>query len=77
MKYVVDVQDLRPDEDEIKLTGMVRNQRNDFVDRTMRVLGVQFVDLEESPEGIRNIDRILKYVAQIQRKELAAARGAP
>ncbi len=67
---------LRPDEDEIKLTGMVRNQRNDFVDRTMRVLGVQFVDLEESPEGIRNIDRILKYAAEIQRKELAAARGA-
>jgi len=66
---------LAPEEDEIKLVGMVKHSRDDFVDRTMRIMGIQFVDVEDSPEGIRYIDRIFAYVADIQREELAATRG--
>jgi c-di-GMP-binding flagellar brake protein YcgR len=67
---------LGPDEDEIKLTGMVRNRRDELVEKSMRTLGIQFVNVEESPEAIRHVDRIWRYVAEIQRKELASTRGA-
>jgi len=66
---------LVPEEDEIKLTGMVRHCRDDSVDKTMRIMGIQFVDVEASPEGRRHVDRIFAFVAQIQREELAATRG--
>jgi len=66
---------LEPDEEEMKLTGMVRNSRDDLVDRAMQILGIQFVDVEQSPEGRQWIDRIFVYVAGIQRDELAATRG--
>jgi c-di-GMP-binding flagellar brake protein YcgR len=66
---------LAPDEDEIKLTGMVRHCRDDFIDKTMRLLGIQFVDVEDSPEGRRYVDRIFAFVAQVQRQQLAAIRG--
>jgi c-di-GMP-binding flagellar brake protein YcgR len=67
---------LVPDEDEIKLTGMVRNRRDELVEKSMRTLGIQFVNVEESPEATRHVDRIWRYVAEIQRKELASTRGA-
>ena len=67
---------LKPDEEEVKLTGLVRNCRDDVVDRMMKILGIQFVDVEQSQEGMRYIDCIFGYVAEIQRKELAAVRGA-
>ncbi len=66
---------LEPEEDEIKLMGMVRHSREDLVDRAMKILGIQFVDLEQSSEGRQYIDRIFAYVAEIQREELAATRG--
>jgi len=67
---------LEADEDEIKLPGTVRNLRDDLADKSMRVVGIQFVHVEESPEAARQVDRIWKYVADIQREELAASRGA-
>jgi c-di-GMP-binding flagellar brake protein YcgR len=67
---------LEPDEDEIKLIGTVRNMRDDLAGRAMSILGIEFVNVEESPEAARQVDRIWKYVAEIQRQELAATRGA-
>lgn len=66
---------LETETDEIKLMGMVRHNREDLVDRTMKILGIQFVDLEQSPEDRYYIDRIFAYVAEIQREELAVTRG--
>jgi len=66
---------LEQETDEIRLMGIVRHSREDLVDRTMKILGIQFVDLEQSPEGRNYVDRIFAYVAGIQREELAATRG--
>lgn len=65
---------LESDEDEIRLMGLVRHSREDLVDKAMKILGIQFVDVEQSSDGRRYIDRIFAYVAEIQREELAATR---